>query len=95
MLGAIDPAEDVAQLPFERDLLMLGANVAYVFFGDPAAAPCAPLDSAPTHPCRTAATVARARRANVGASSTTKAQAARNMMPILAHQLQFSMVPVP
>ena len=37
LLGEIDPAEDVAQLTFELDSLMLGANFAYVFFGDPAA----------------------------------------------------------
>jgi AcrR family transcriptional regulator len=37
VLGEIDPAEDVAQLTFELDSLMLGANFAYVFFGDPAA----------------------------------------------------------
>jgi AcrR family transcriptional regulator len=36
-LGEIDAAEDVAQLTFELDSLMLGANFAYVFFGDPAA----------------------------------------------------------
>lgn len=37
VLGEIDPTEDVAQLTFELDSLMLGANFAYVFFGDPAA----------------------------------------------------------
>lgn len=37
VLGEIDAAEDVAQLTFELDSLMLGANFAYVFFGDPAA----------------------------------------------------------
>jgi AcrR family transcriptional regulator len=37
VLGEIDRAEDVAQLTFELDSLMLGANFAYVFFGDPAA----------------------------------------------------------
>src|SRR5688500_2077487 len=37
LLGEIDAAEDVAQLTFELDSLMLGANFAYVFFGDPAA----------------------------------------------------------
>ena len=36
-LGDIDATEDVAQLTFELDSLMLGANFAYVFFGDPAA----------------------------------------------------------
>ena len=36
-LGEIDATEDVAQLTFELDSLMLGANFAYVFFGDPAA----------------------------------------------------------
>jgi AcrR family transcriptional regulator len=36
-LGEINAAEDVAQLTFELDSLMLGANFAYVFFGDPAA----------------------------------------------------------
>ena len=36
-LGEIDAAEDVAQLTFELDSLMLGANFAYVFFRDPAA----------------------------------------------------------
>ena len=36
-LGEIDASEDVAQLTFELDSLMLGANFAYVFFGDPAA----------------------------------------------------------
>jgi AcrR family transcriptional regulator len=36
-LGEIDAAEDVAQLTFELDSLMLGANFAYVFFADPAA----------------------------------------------------------
>lgn len=37
ILGEIDPAEDIAQLTFELDSLLLGANFAYVFFGDPAA----------------------------------------------------------
>lgn len=37
VLGEIDSSEDVAQLTFELDSLMLGANFAYVFFGDPAA----------------------------------------------------------
>ena len=36
-LGEIEATEDVAQLTFELDSLMLGANFAYVFFGDPAA----------------------------------------------------------
>jgi AcrR family transcriptional regulator len=36
-LGEIDGAEDVAQLTYELDSLMLGANFAYVFFRDPAA----------------------------------------------------------
>ena len=36
-LGEIEAAEDVAQLTFELDSLMLGANFAYVFFADPAA----------------------------------------------------------
>lgn len=36
-LGEVDSREDVAQLTFELDSLMLGANFAYVFFGDPAA----------------------------------------------------------
>ena len=36
-LGEIAATEDVAQLTFEVDSLMLGANFAYVFFGDPAA----------------------------------------------------------
>jgi AcrR family transcriptional regulator len=36
-LGEIDAAEDVAQLTFELDSLMLGANFAYVFFADRAA----------------------------------------------------------
>ena len=36
-LGEIAATEDVAQLTFELDSLMLGANFAYVFFGDPAA----------------------------------------------------------
>jgi AcrR family transcriptional regulator len=36
-LGEIAAAEDVAQLTFELDSLMLGANFAYVFFADPAA----------------------------------------------------------
>jgi hypothetical protein len=36
-LGEIDPTEDVAQLTFELDSLMLGANFSYVFFSDPAA----------------------------------------------------------
>jgi AcrR family transcriptional regulator len=36
-LGEIDAAEDVAQLTFELDSLMLGANFAFVFFRDPAA----------------------------------------------------------
>lgn len=35
--GRIDATEDVAQLTFELDSLMVGANFAYVFFGDPAA----------------------------------------------------------
>jgi AcrR family transcriptional regulator len=33
-LGEIDAGEDVAQLVFEIDSLLLGANIAYVFFGD-------------------------------------------------------------
>jgi AcrR family transcriptional regulator len=37
VLGEINPTADVAQLTFELDALMLGANFAYVFFGDPAA----------------------------------------------------------
>ena len=37
VLGEIDPTEDVAQLTFELDAMMLGANFAYVFFGDAAA----------------------------------------------------------
>jgi hypothetical protein len=37
LLGEIDSTEDVAQLTFELDSLMLGANFAIVFFGDPAA----------------------------------------------------------
>jgi AcrR family transcriptional regulator len=37
VVGEIDVAEDVTQLTFELDSLMLGANFAYVFFGDPAA----------------------------------------------------------
>ena len=36
-LGEIDASEDVAQLTYELDSLMLGANFAYVFFRDPAA----------------------------------------------------------
>jgi hypothetical protein len=36
-LGEINPAEDAAQLTFELDSVMLGANFAYVFFGDPTA----------------------------------------------------------
>jgi AcrR family transcriptional regulator len=36
-LGEIDRTEDIAQLTFELDSLMLGANFAYVFFGDAAA----------------------------------------------------------
>jgi AcrR family transcriptional regulator len=36
-LGEIAATEDVAQLTFELDSLMLGANFAYVFFRDPAA----------------------------------------------------------
>ncbi len=36
-LGEIDASEDVVQLTFELDSLMLGANFAYVFLGDPAA----------------------------------------------------------
>ena len=35
-LGEIDADEDVAQLVFEIDSLLLGANIAYVFFGDTA-----------------------------------------------------------
>jgi hypothetical protein len=37
VLGEIHASEDVAQLTFELDSLMLGANFAYVFFRDPAA----------------------------------------------------------
>ena len=37
LLGEIDSTEDVAQLTFELDSLMLGANFAYVFFDDPVA----------------------------------------------------------
>jgi len=33
-LGQIDSKADVAQLVFELDSLLLGANIAYVFFGD-------------------------------------------------------------
>jgi hypothetical protein len=36
VIGEINAAEDVAQLTFELDSLMLGANFAYVFFGDSA-----------------------------------------------------------
>ena len=36
-MGEIDATEDVAQLTYELDSLMLGANFAYVFFRDPAA----------------------------------------------------------
>ena len=36
-LGEIDGSEDVAQLTFELDSLLLGANFAHVFFGDPSA----------------------------------------------------------
>ena len=36
-LGEIDATEDVPQLTYELDSLMLGANFAYVFFRDPAA----------------------------------------------------------
>ena len=36
-MGEIAAAEDVDQLTFELDALLLGANFAYVFFGDPAA----------------------------------------------------------
>jgi hypothetical protein len=34
-MGEIGAAEDVAQLVFELDALLLGANFAYVFFDDP------------------------------------------------------------
>jgi AcrR family transcriptional regulator len=37
VLGEIDAAEDVSQLTYELDSLMLGANFAYIFFRDPAA----------------------------------------------------------
>jgi AcrR family transcriptional regulator len=36
-LGELNASEDIAQLTFELDSLMLGANFAYVFFDDPAA----------------------------------------------------------
>lgn len=36
VLGEIVSTEDIAQLTFELDSVMLGANFAYVFFGDPA-----------------------------------------------------------
>jgi AcrR family transcriptional regulator len=36
-MGEIDVTEDVVQLTYELDSLMLGANFAYVFFRDPAA----------------------------------------------------------
>ena len=36
-MGEIAATEDVDQLTFELDALLLGANFAYVFFGDPAA----------------------------------------------------------
>lgn len=36
-LGELDPAEDPAQITFEIDSLMIGANLALVFFGDRAA----------------------------------------------------------
>ena len=36
-MGEIAAVEDVDQLTFELDALLLGANFAYVFFGDPIA----------------------------------------------------------
>ena len=36
-MGEIGATEDIDQLTFELDALLLGANFAYVFFGDPAA----------------------------------------------------------
>jgi AcrR family transcriptional regulator len=36
-MGEIDVREDVDQLVFELDAIMLGANFAFAFFGDPAA----------------------------------------------------------
>jgi AcrR family transcriptional regulator len=61
-LGEIDTAEDVAQLIFELDSAMLGANFAYVFFGDPAALDRARL--AIRQRLARAAAVARARPAS-------------------------------
>jgi hypothetical protein len=65
-LGELDPAEDVAQLTFELDSLMLGANFAYVFFADPAALDRARL--AIDQRLARAAPSAAARRSRRGAS---------------------------
>jgi hypothetical protein len=65
-LGEIDATEDVAQLTFELDSLMLGANFAYVFFRDPAALDRARL--AIEQRLARAAAPAAARRRRPGAS---------------------------
>jgi AcrR family transcriptional regulator len=69
-LGEIDATEDVAQLTFELDSLMLGANFAYVFFGDPAALDRARL--AIEQRLARAAPPAAARRSRPGASRGAK-----------------------
>jgi AcrR family transcriptional regulator len=69
-LGEIDATEDVAQLTFELDSLMLGANFAYVFFGDPAALDRARL--AIERRLARAAAPAAARRARPGTSGRTR-----------------------
>ena len=69
-LGEIDASEDVVQLTFELDSLMLGANFAYVFFGDPAALDRARLAIKQRLARAAPAAVARGRRA--GASRGAK-----------------------
>jgi AcrR family transcriptional regulator len=71
-LGEIDPTEDAEQLTFELDAPMLGANFAYVFFGDPAA-----LDRARfaiRQRLARAAPPAAARRARIQASGRRRAR---------------------
>jgi hypothetical protein len=69
-LGEIDAAEDVAQLTYELDSLMLGANFAYVFFRDTAALDRARL--AIRQRLAHAAPSGRGRRAQTAASAQSR-----------------------
>jgi AcrR family transcriptional regulator len=75
-LGEIDATEDVAQLTFELDSLMLGANFAYVFFGEPAALARARL--AIRQRLTRAAPAAAARRPRARASARRRTTRARH-----------------